>query len=77
MINESFKAMFSTMSEREIYVLARRFGLGGCDTATLQEIGEELSVTRERIRQIEAKAIRKARVITSRNGSQLSDYVGS
>lgn len=75
MINDSFKDMFSTMSEREIYVLARRFGLGGCDAATLQEIGEELSVTRERIRQIEANAIRKARLIVSRNGSQLSDYV--
>ena len=75
MINDSFKDMFSTMSEREIYVLARHFGLGGCDAATLQEIGEELSVTRERIRQIEANAIRKARLIVSRNGSQLSDYV--
>ena len=41
MINESFKAIFSTMSEREIYVLARRFGLGGYDAATLQDIGEE------------------------------------
>lgn len=75
MINESFKAMFSTMSEREIYVLARRFGLGGCDSATLQEIGEELSVTRERIRQIEAKAIRKARRVALSNGSQLVDYI--
>jgi len=75
MINESFKAMFSTMSEREIYVLARRFGLGGCDVATLQEIGEEMSVTRERIRQIEAKAIRKARVTVQRSNSQLSDFV--
>lgn len=75
MINESFKAMFSTMSEREIYVLARHFGLGGCDAATLEEIGDELSVTRERIRQIEAKAIKKARAIAQRNGSQLLDYI--
>ena len=75
MMNESLKAMFSSMSDRELYILARRFGLGGCDSATLQEIGEELSVTRERVRQIEAKAIKKARVIASRDGTQLSDYI--
>jgi RNA polymerase primary sigma factor len=38
-----------------------RFGLGGADTYTLREVGEKLGVTRERIRQIEGKALKKLR----------------
>ena len=49
------------MSPREQKILAMRFGLTDGVTHTLEEVGEEFSVTRERIRQIEAKALEKTR----------------
>jgi RNA polymerase primary sigma factor len=50
-----------SLSEREQKVLELRFGLGDGDARTLDEIGRQFQVTRERIRQIEAKALRKMR----------------
>ena len=49
------------MSEREAKVLRLRFGLYDGRARTLEEVGKEFDVTRERIRQIEAKALRKLR----------------
>lgn len=49
------------LSEREIQVIRMRFGIGGVESMTLEEVGENLGVTRERIRQIEAKALAKLR----------------
>ena len=51
----------STLTERERKVLELRFGLRGGEIRTLEEVGEEFQVTRERIRQIEAKALKKLR----------------
>ena len=53
--------VFNTLSEREVKVLRFRFGLDGGKAMTLEETGKEFSVTRVRIRQIEAKALRKLR----------------
>ena len=53
--------MLSTLSEREARVLELRFGIGDGISHTLEEIGQEFGVTRERIRQIEAKALKKLR----------------
>jgi RNA polymerase primary sigma factor len=53
--------MLSTLSPREERVLRMRFGIGERVDYTLEEVGQTLAVTRERIRQIEAKAIRKLR----------------
>ena len=50
-----------TLSDREARVLQLRFGLEDDRTRTLEEVGREFGVTRERIRQIEAKALRKLR----------------
>jgi RNA polymerase primary sigma factor len=58
--------MLATLSEREQRVLRMRFGIGERVDHTLEEVGQHLSVTRERIRQIEAKAIRKLRHPTRR-----------
>jgi RNA polymerase primary sigma factor len=50
-----------SLTERERQVLELRFGLGDGNARTLEEVGQQFSVTRERIRQIEAKALRKMR----------------
>jgi RNA polymerase primary sigma factor len=51
----------STLTEREQKILKLRFGLEDGKSHTLEEVGQEFSVTRERIRQIEAKALAKLR----------------
>ena len=53
--------MLDTLTERERKVLELRFGLGDGYSRTLEEVGRQFQVTRERIRQIEAKALRKMR----------------
>ena len=53
--------MLSSLTEREQEVLRLRFGLDDGESRTLEEVGEIFHVTRERIRQIEAKALRKLR----------------
>ena len=53
--------MLSTLTPREHRVLELRFGLEDGRARTLEEVGSEFSVTRERIRQIESKALRKLR----------------
>jgi RNA polymerase primary sigma factor len=51
--------MIERMDTREATVLRMRFGLEGCDPHTLKEIGEELGLTRERVRQIETEALKR------------------
>ena len=53
--------MLDTLTEREQKVLRLRFGMNDGRARTLEEVGKEFDVTRERIRQIEAKALRKLR----------------
>jgi RNA polymerase primary sigma factor len=55
------REMFSGLPEREQIILQRRFGMDGEDPQTLEEIGERLGVTRERIRQIQDAALKKLR----------------
>ncbi|MEA3376066.1 MAG: sigma-70 family RNA polymerase sigma factor [Chloroflexota bacterium] len=61
LLHEDLQDALSTLTPREVRVLRMRFGLGGEDTYTLREVGEKLGVTRERIRQIEGKALKKLR----------------
>lgn len=60
-LKEQLAAIISTLSEREQKIIRMRFGIGGERPHTLEEVGAEFSVTRERIRQIEAKALSKLR----------------
>ena len=53
--------LLQTLSPREAHIIRRRFGIGELEDATLEEIGHEYSVTRERIRQIEERALNKLR----------------
>ena len=61
LLHEQIEEMLSTLSEREREVLHFRFGLEDGHSYTLEEVGKKFNVTRERIRQIEAKALRKLR----------------
>jgi len=60
-LQEKVNQLLSQLSEREALVLKLRFGLDGYPEHTLEQVGKELKVTRERIRQIESKALRKLR----------------
>jgi RNA polymerase primary sigma factor len=74
LLKEQMNEILSGLSERERKVLEMRFGLKDGTARTLEEVGQEFGVTRERIRQIEAKALRKLRhPIRSR---KLRDYLG-
>ena len=73
MLKEAVGAVLDTLSDREQKVLKLRFGLDDGRTRTLEEVGREFDVTRERIRQIEAKALRKLR--HPRRAQSLKDYL--
>ena len=60
-LKDKIKDVLDTLSERERQVLEQRFGLVDGYSRTLEEVGNQFQVTRERIRQIEAKALRKMR----------------
>jgi RNA polymerase primary sigma factor len=60
-LKDQISKLLDTLTEREQKVLMLRFGLTDGRTRTLEEVGKEFNVTRERIRQIEAKALRKLR----------------
>jgi len=60
-LQEKVSQLLSKLSEREALVLKLRFGLDGYPEHTLEQVGKELKVTRERIRQIESKALKKLR----------------
>ena len=60
-LKEQLATIISTLSDREQKIIKMRFGIGGERPHTLEEVGYEFSVTRERIRQIEAKALSKLR----------------
>ena len=61
MLREQLEEVMNTLTPREAKVLKLRFGLEDGKSRTLEEVGKEFNVTRERIRQIEAKALRKLR----------------
>lgn len=60
-LREKIEGALKTLTEREAKILKMRFGLGDGNEHTLEEVGQQFKVTRERIRQIEAKALRKLR----------------
>lgn len=73
LLKEQVNQVLSTLTEREKKVLELRFGLDDGRSRTLEEVGKEFKVTRERIRQIEAKALRKLRHPS--RGNKLKDYL--
>ena len=73
LLKEQLLEVLSTLTPREEKVLRLRFGLDDGRTRTLEEVGREFNVTRERIRQIEAKALRKLRHPS--RSKKLKDYL--
>lgn len=73
MLKEQLMEVLDILSDREKKVLMLRFGLEGGRPRTLEEVGKEFNVTRERIRQIEAKALRKLRHPS--RSKKLKDYL--
>ena len=73
LLKEQLMAVIDTLTPREQKVIRLRYGLDDCHPRTLEEDGKEFNVTRERIRQIEAKALRKLR--HPNRSKRLTDYV--
>jgi RNA polymerase primary sigma factor len=73
LLKEQVKEMLGALTEREQKILKLRFGLEDGKQHTLEEVGQEFSVTRERIRQIEAKALAKLR--KHKDARKLHDYI--
>ena len=73
LLREQLSEVLHTLTPREEHVLKLRFGLDDGRTRTLEEVGKEFNITRERIRQIEAKALRKLRHPS--RSKRLKDYL--
>ncbi|WP_230425631.1 RNA polymerase sigma factor RpoS [Spartinivicinus ruber] len=67
-LNSSIDKWLSELSEKQREVVARRFGLRGYETSTLEEVGREIGLTRERVRQIQVEALKRLRVILEKQG---------
>jgi RNA polymerase primary sigma factor len=74
LLKEQVQAVLSTLSDREQKIVKMRFGLENGKSHTLEEVGQEFAVTRERIRQIEAKALAKLR--KHKDAKKLHEYLG-
>lgn len=73
LLKEQVQSILGTLSEREQKILKMRFGLDSGKSHTLEEVGQEFAVTRERIRQIEAKALAKLR--KHKDAKKLHEYL--
>ncbi len=73
LLKEQVQSILSTLSDREQKIIRMRFGLDNGKSHTLEEVGQEFAVTRERIRQIEAKALAKLR--KHKDSKKLHDYL--
>jgi RNA polymerase primary sigma factor len=74
LLKEQVQTVLSTLSDREQKIVKMRFGLDSGKSHTLEEVGREFAVTRERIRQIEAKALAKLR--KHKDAKKLHEYLG-
>jgi RNA polymerase nonessential primary-like sigma factor len=74
-ISGNLDKWMAMLPEKHAEVLARRFGLRGYEMSTLEEVGSEIGLTRERVRQIQVEALRKLREIVEKNGLSGEDLL--
>ncbi|MDX1935421.1 MAG: RNA polymerase sigma factor RpoD/SigA [Capsulimonadales bacterium] len=74
-MRSAVESLMNFLDDRERTIIGKRFGFDGEDTYVLQQIGEELNISRERVRQIEAQALRKLRTIARKR--QLREYLAT
>jgi RNA polymerase nonessential primary-like sigma factor len=67
-IKDSIAHWLEELSDKQCEVVSRRFGLRGYESSTLEEVGREIGLTRERVRQIQVEALRRLRVIMETQG---------
>jgi RNA polymerase nonessential primary-like sigma factor len=67
-INDSIASWLDELSEKQQEVVCRRFGLRGYESSTLEEVGREIGLTRERVRQIQVEALKRLRIIMETQG---------
>ena len=67
-IKDSISAWLGELSDKQCEVVSRRFGLRGYESSTLEEVGREIGLTRERVRQIQVEALKRLRVIMETQG---------
>ncbi|MDP0563432.1 MAG: RNA polymerase sigma factor RpoS [Candidatus Endonucleobacter sp. (ex Gigantidas childressi)] len=67
-LNDSLDRWLGELSENQREVVARRFGLRGHETSTLEEVGRAIGLTRERVRQIQVEALKRLKIILERQG---------
>jgi len=72
---ESIESWLDELSEKQRDVITRRFGLRGHEASTLENVGAEIGLTRERVRQIQVEALRKLRLIMDKEGLCLDDVM--
>lgn len=75
-LNSSLDSWLDELSEKQREVVARRFGLRGHETSTLEEVGREIGLTRERVRQIQVEALRRLRDILEKQGLSAESLFG-
>jgi len=76
-VTEVIRRWLDTLPTRYAYIVTRRFGLDGRDPATLEELAEEVGLTRERVRQIQMEAIRRLRRIARQSGVRPDEMLTS
>lgn len=76
-LKDEIEKIMNELTEREREIIKMRFGLNGEKTHTLEEVGEAFGVTRERIRQIEAKTLEKQRAYRSKKVKGIFKIEGS
>ncbi|REG86857.1 RNA polymerase sigma factor RpoS [Marinomonas pollencensis] len=72
---QNIEGWLSELNEKQCEVIARRFGLRGYEPSTLEDVGAEIGLTRERVRQIQVEALRKLRLMMDKEGLSLDDVI--
>jgi len=75
-IKDSITHWLDELTEKQREVVSRRFGLRGYESSTLEEVGREIGLTRERVRQIQVEALRRLRSIMEKNGLSSESLFG-